>query len=115
MDIHNLKKLQKFARAHADSRSALASWYTVTRKASWQNFAELRNTFNSADIYQCCTIFDIGGNKYRLIAEVDYEVQIVSIVEILTHADYSGFHMSVQVANLVGYENISLRTASEDH
>jgi mRNA interferase HigB len=88
MNIQNFKVIEKFARNHADSRSSLESWYRITRKAAWQNFADVRETFNSADIYKCCTIFDIGGNKYRLIAYVDYETQTVSIVEVLTHADY---------------------------
>ena|SRR2546427_3805095 len=88
MNVQNFKVIEKFARNHADSRPSLDSWYKITRNVIWRNFADVRMTFNSADIYKCCVIFDIGGNKYRLIAYIDYEIQTISIVEVLTHADY---------------------------
>jgi mRNA interferase HigB len=49
--------------------------------------AELK-TLASADIYKEGTIFDIGGNKYRLIAGVDYEAQVVRVKQVMTHAEY---------------------------
>lgn len=52
------------------------------------SLVELRKTFGSADYVRPHTVFDIGGNKYRLIAVIDYGLGLVSIVDILTHAEY---------------------------
>jgi mRNA interferase HigB len=49
---------------------------------------EVRQTFPHADWYRECTIFNIGGNKYRLIAKIYYEDQTVLIRFVLTHAEY---------------------------
>ncbi|WP_368041857.1 type II toxin-antitoxin system HigB family toxin [Nostoc sp. TCL240-02] len=63
-------------------------WYKLTSVAKWQNLVELRQTFPSADQVGNFTVFNIGGNNYRLITLVDYEYQKVFIRHILTHAEY---------------------------
>ncbi len=55
---------------------------------SFQNFVELKQGLGSADYVKPYTVFDIGGNKYRLIALIDYELGIISIESVLTHAEY---------------------------
>ena len=57
---------------------------------SFKHFVELKKTFGSADQVKPHTVFDICGNKYRLIAVVDYTLQSVSIECVLTHAEYDG-------------------------
>jgi mRNA interferase HigB len=54
---------------------------------SFKHFVELKNTFGSADQVKPHTVFSISGNKYRLIAVVDYVLQSVSIETVLTHSD----------------------------
>lgn len=54
----------------------------------WNNFAELKTTFSSADIVGRRTVFDIANNKYRLIARVNYEYRKVFVLHILTHKNY---------------------------
>jgi mRNA interferase HigB len=88
MNVISYKAIRKFARKHANARSSLEAWYKTTVKSRWQSFDDVRKTFNSADIYRECTIFNIGGNNYRLIASINYEAQTVYIKEILTHAEY---------------------------
>ena len=60
--------------------------------ASWRNFADLRQTFNSADAVGDCVGFNIGGNKYRLVARVRYATGslpgVVYVLKVLTHAEY---------------------------
>ncbi len=89
--------LKAFAKVHPDAGSALDLWYAEVRKAHWTNFAEVRRTYPSADLYGRCTIFNIGGNKYRLIAAIHYETTgadgnvvegRVYIRNVLTHAEY---------------------------
>jgi mRNA interferase HigB len=67
---------------------AMREWTRVVRGADWNSFAELKHTFNHSDVYGDCTVFDIGGNKYRIIAKVIYRKKLVFIRTVLTHADY---------------------------
>ncbi len=68
--------------------STMREWIRTVRLADWSNFADLKNTFNHADVYKNCTIFDIGGNKYRIIAKVEYQKHLVFIRFVLTHSEY---------------------------
>ncbi len=88
MLIANYERAEKFAKKRARARSSLATWRDVTLKATWKNFDDVRKTFRTADIFGDCTIFDIGGNNYRLIAKIDYEAEQVSIKTVMTHAEY---------------------------
>jgi mRNA interferase HigB len=80
--------IQRFARQHPDSRSSLKSWTQLMELNSFNHFVELKKTFGSADQVRPHTVFNICGNKYRLIAIVDYALQSVSIECVLTHAEY---------------------------
>jgi len=88
MVIANYEVITKFAKKHARARSSLNTWYDVTLKTQWKNFDHVKQTFRATDIYGKCTIFDIGGNNYRLIAAVNYETEQVYINAVLTHAEY---------------------------
>lgn len=63
-------------------------WYRVSRRASWQSLAGVRLDFPYADPMGKYTVFNIGGNRYRLIATLKYRWQVVYIRHILTHAEY---------------------------
>lgn len=80
--------IQRFVRTHPDSRSSLKSWIQAVESNSFKHFVDLKKTFGSADQVKPHTVFDISGNKYRLIAVVDYTIQSVSIECVLTHAEY---------------------------
>ena len=54
----------------------------------FKNFIELRRTFGSADYVKPYLVFNISGNKYRLVGLVDYAMETVSIQNVLTHAEY---------------------------
>jgi len=88
MNVVNYEVLQKFARKHARSRSSLDTWYEATLETIWRNFDDVKKTFRTADIYGDCTIFDIAGNNYRLIAIINYDLEQVYIETILTHTEY---------------------------
>ena len=64
-------------------------WYHVTKRAQWRNLAGVREDFRHADIVDGYTVFNIAGNKYRLIAAIKYPWQVVYIRQILTHGDYN--------------------------
>ena len=93
MRIISEKKLREFwQEARRGERiireRALREWIKTVRQIEWNSFAELRKTFNHADVYCDCTIFDVGGNKYRIIGLVAYKAKIVYIFHVLTHKEY---------------------------
>ena len=80
--------LVRFWQDHPDAQSSLASWYAVVRESEWKTPVELRRVYPSADLVGRRTVFNIAGNKYRLIARVNYRAQRVFVLYILTHAEY---------------------------
>ena len=80
--------LVQFWQRHPDSKASLESWYGVVRKASWRTPAEMKMVYLNADLVGRRTVFNIAGNKYRLIARLNYQTQRVFVLYILTHADY---------------------------
>jgi mRNA interferase HigB len=80
--------LVQFWEKHSDVKASLESWYAVVRKASWKTPAEMKKVYPNADLVGRRTVFNIAGNKVRLIARVNYQTQRVFVLYILTHADY---------------------------
>lgn len=89
MRVISRKKLKAAASTYAESTPSLSAWFKIARKAKWKSLADVRGTFSTADIYGECTIFNIKGNKYRLIAWINYRTQKVFIRSVMTHADYT--------------------------
>ena len=82
------KPLRDFAQKHPNVRSALEYWYELISGRSFRSIAELREVFPHADRVDGWTVFNIGGNKARLIAFIHYGRQTVSIDRVLTHSEY---------------------------
>lgn len=80
--------LEQFWQSHPDARASLESWYTVVRRAEWKTPAEMKQVYPNADLLGRRTIFNIAGNKYRMIARVNYQSQRVFVLHLLTHAEY---------------------------
>jgi mRNA interferase HigB len=88
MHIITKKRLQEFWEKHPDSEESLRFWYQIAKRADWSNLVNTRNDFSHADLAGICTIFNIGGNKYRLITKISYRTKKIYIRFILTHAEY---------------------------
>ncbi|MBW1768747.1 MAG: type II toxin-antitoxin system HigB family toxin [Deltaproteobacteria bacterium] len=88
MHIITRKRLLEFAKIHPDCSTALESWYRILKRTDFNSFNELRQTFPSADIVDNLTVFNIGGNKARLIAALHYNIHRIYIRHILTHKEY---------------------------
>jgi len=72
--------------AHRDAEQPLRAWVKVVRGAAWANPPAVKGMFNSADILlDGRVVFDIGGNKYRLVAWVNYHYGVVYVRFIGTH------------------------------
>jgi mRNA interferase HigB len=88
MHIITRKRLNDFAEKHPDAKSALQHWYKLAKSKEFKSFADLRESFPSADQVDNLTVFNIGGNKVRLIAAIHYNRRKVYIRAILTHGEY---------------------------
>ena len=88
MHVISFSRLREFGRRHADSQNALDNWFKVTSKANWTDLLEVQSVFPTAEAVEEFTVFNINGNRYRLIVSIDYEKQLIYIKYSLTHADY---------------------------
>jgi len=88
MHIITRKRILEFAQKHPDCSSALESWYRIVKRTDFNSLNELRQTFPSADIVGNLTVFNIGGNKARLIAAIQYNTHRIYIRHILSHKEY---------------------------
>jgi mRNA interferase HigB len=88
MRVVTRKRILQFIQRHPDSKSSLEGWYAVVRRTHWRSFAEVKRVYANADLVERRTIFNIAGNKYRLIARLNYRAQVVFVLFILTHAEY---------------------------
>ena len=88
MHIITRKRLNEFAASHPNAKAGLEHWYRVMKPATISSFAELRTLFPNADRVGKLTVFNIGGNKARLIAATHYNRQKVYIRVVLTHDEY---------------------------
>lgn len=77
-----------FWTTHPDAESPLLAWHQLMESGKYIDFNDLRETFASADYVAPFTVFNIGGNKYRLIAVIHYNRSKIYIRHILTHAEY---------------------------
>ena len=89
MHVVSHKAIRTFCGDHPLARNAMDHWYRVAKRAAWTNFAELKLSFNTVDFVAPCVVFDIGGNKYRLIAEINFSRRVLFIRHILTHNEYT--------------------------
>lgn len=89
MRVISIKKLKDFWQKHADSEQALKSWYAEAKKSDWQKPNDIAIEYPSVSfISNNRVVFNIKGNKFRLICVIKYDFKIVYIRFIGTHADY---------------------------
>lgn len=88
MHIISRKKLNEFAEKYPETRIALKEWYQRIKGEKFNSIAELKNTFPTADKVGKLTVFNIGGNKIRLITAIHYNRQKIYIRAVLTHSEY---------------------------
>jgi mRNA interferase HigB len=88
MHIITRKRLNEFAEKHSNARAGLAHWYQVMKKNNFPHFAALRIALPHADQVGGLTVFNLGGNKARLICAIHYNRRKVYIRAVLTHIEY---------------------------
>lgn len=86
--------VKEWGKRHADAANALDKWLDLIDSAEWSSLVDLRKVFPSADPVKVesghtVIVFNIGGNKYRLVAAVHFNQQIVFAMLFMTHAEYN--------------------------
>lgn len=89
MHVISRKKLNDFVREHPEANNAIYRWYKEIKLRQFQSFADLKIAFSGVDKVEKFTVFDIGGNKYRLIAAIHYNRSKLYIRHVLTHNEYN--------------------------
>ena len=88
MHVITRKRLLDFTLKHPGCRNSLEAWYRIIKHSKFDTLVELRKVFPSADQVGKYTVFNIAGNKARLIVAIHYNTQRVYIRYVLTHAEY---------------------------
>jgi mRNA interferase HigB len=83
------KALREFARAHQGAEAPLDDWYRTVKRLRWISLMDVRKTYPHADAVGEFTIFNIGGNKYRLAVYINYRTGKIYIRHVMTHGEYS--------------------------
>lgn len=94
MNVISWKRIKEFcesrktAQEQAEAERVFSTWYALADCAEWKNFAELKQTFGSADSVGNCVVFDVGNNNYRLIGRVLYRGRMVCVLDVMDHKTY---------------------------
>ncbi len=88
MHVISKKRLIEFWTLHPDSRKPLAAWFKIVRTSRYRSWQELKAAFPRADRVNGWVVFEIGGNKYRLIAVIHFNRFKVYVRHVLTHGEY---------------------------
>ncbi|HUZ59114.1 MAG TPA: type II toxin-antitoxin system HigB family toxin [Hanamia sp.] len=90
-----------FSDKYPNASAPLNDWYKKTKSASWGNFRAVKETFNSVDsIGNDHYVFDIGGNNFRIIAMIHFDIRTLYIRAILTHKEYDYLNKKVKINQL---------------
>ena len=88
MRVISNKALTTFSTIHAAAGEPLQAWRKIIESRSFDNFADIKTAFNATDKVGDFYVFDIGGNKYRIVAAIHFDYQKLYVRHVLTHKDY---------------------------
>jgi mRNA interferase HigB len=92
MHIISIKMLREFWQKHPESEGVLREWHSVVEHADFSDFNHVRTMFNSANYVPPYTVFDVGGNNYRLVVIVRYRFKKVFVHKVMTHREYDDWN-----------------------
>jgi mRNA interferase HigB len=89
MHIISFRKLREFFEKDQNSKVALQDWYKKATKSEWEDFSDIKKTFNSVDsVGNSRYVFNIKGNHYRIIGLVLFQIKRIYVRWVGTHKDY---------------------------
>jgi mRNA interferase HigB len=92
MHVISIKMLREFWQKHPEAENVLREWHSVVENVEFTDFNHAREFFNSADYAAPYTVFNAGGNNYRLVAIVRYRFKKVFLQKVITHREYDGWN-----------------------
>lgn len=92
MRVVSLRPLRESWERFPDAELPLRTWYKAATHADWSSLKDVRRDYPHADGVSAnsgiLTVFNIGGNKYRLVARIRYDYRLVNVRVVLTHREY---------------------------
>ncbi len=88
MRVISKQPLRAFWERHPDAESSLKAWYKTATTTNWDTFAELRQTYPHASLVGRCIVFNICGNKYRLVVTGRFDYGFFYVRHVMTHEEY---------------------------
>ncbi len=88
MHVITERRLRDFWTEHPDAETPLRTWLREAEHSAWEKFADVRANFPSADQVGKFTVFNVGGNKYRLIVVIHFNRGKVYVRHVLSHGEY---------------------------
>ena len=96
MRVISQSRLKQFwaLAGRAEAEGPLRAWYTHVKSKSiaWRSWGDVKASFATASLVGNCVVFNIGGNKFRLVTRILYASQKVFVLKVLTHAEYDEKH-----------------------
>jgi mRNA interferase HigB len=83
------KALREFADVHKDAEAPLDDWFRTVKRVWWNSLVDVRKVYPHADLVGEFTVFNIGGNKFRLATYINYRTGRVFVRHVMTHQEYS--------------------------
>lgn len=90
MRVITEEPLRLYISKHPDTKSALQNWLKIVKEAKWENFSDVKRSFNSVDsVGNQHYVFNIRGNNHRLVVVIKFTIKWVYIRFIGTHDEYN--------------------------
>lgn len=96
MHVISRRALREFWERHPPAKTPLAAWFRILESGRFADFNAIKRAFGAADYLAPYTIFDVGGNKYRVIAVIHYNRQRVYVRCVFTHPEYDAWSTQVR-------------------
>jgi mRNA interferase HigB len=80
--------LREFWEIHPQSKAPLAAWFRVLEHGTFADFNAIKAAFRAADYVPPYTVFDVGGNKFRIVTSIHYNRERVYVRQVFTHPEY---------------------------
>ena len=88
MRIIGIDRIEQFCRKRRAARPHFQRWLQTVEAAVWNKGADIKQTYAKASKVGICVVFDVQGGSFRIITLIDYEFEVVSILQVLTHEQY---------------------------
>ena len=88
MHLISAGKLKQAASRYPDAIKTIQAFCKIIKQAQWQSLIDVQQVYRDSEAVGSFTIFNIKGNKYRLILDIDYVEQVAYFKYFLTHAEY---------------------------